>query len=47
MTNNLIIQIEQEKTESEVKGYIANPFSTKDIKITNQVFVINLNILLL
>ena len=32
--------IEQDKIINETDGYITNPFSTKDIKITNQVFAL-------
>jgi len=33
-------EIEKDIIESEVNGYITNPFSTKDIKITNQVLAL-------
>jgi len=34
------IEIEKDKIENETNGYITDPFSTKDIKITNQVFAL-------
>ena len=38
--DNRHTSIEEDKVESETNGYITNPFSTKDIKITNQVFAL-------
>jgi hypothetical protein len=35
-----VTTIEKDKIENETNGYITNPFSTKDIKITNQVFAL-------
>lgn len=40
MQNNNFIEIEDDKEENDRNGYISNPFSTKDIKITNQVFAL-------
>jgi len=40
MKEDNLIEIEQDKVENETNGYITNPFSTKDIKITNQVFAL-------
>lgn len=40
MPNEDITNIEDDKIENETNGYITNPFSTKDIKITNQVFAL-------
>jgi len=40
MQNEDITNIEDDKIENETNGYITNPFSTKDIKITNQVFAL-------
>jgi len=34
------IEIENDKIENETNGYITDPFSTKDIKITNQVYAL-------
>jgi len=36
-TDENITNIEEDKTESKIDEYITNPFSTKDIKITNAV----------
>ena len=35
-----LVEIEDDKIENETNGYITNPFSTKYIKITNQVFAL-------
>ncbi len=40
MQNEDFTKIENDKIENETNGYITNPFSTKDIKITNQVFAL-------
>jgi len=40
MQQNNITEIEKDEIENETNGYITNPFSTKDIKITNQVFAL-------
>lgn len=40
MQNENTIEIEDDKVKNETDGYITNPFSTKDIKITNQVFAL-------
>lgn len=34
-------QIEEDREKNDDGGYITNPFSTKDIKITNQVFALS------
>jgi len=41
MSDESKIEIEEEKKENDIDGYITNPFSTKDIKITNPVITLS------